>query len=59
MGGRDAVVYREGREAAEIAAVVDVDDEHVIEVGCGTGRLTGSSRHARSGFMPSIPRRTP
>jgi ubiquinone/menaquinone biosynthesis C-methylase UbiE len=31
---------REGREAAEIAAIVGVDGKRVVEVGCGTGRLT-------------------
>ena len=31
---------RDGREAAEIAAAVDVDGKRVIEVGCGAGRLT-------------------
>jgi ubiquinone/menaquinone biosynthesis C-methylase UbiE len=31
---------REAREAAEIAAVVDVEGNRVVEVGCGTGRLT-------------------
>jgi ubiquinone/menaquinone biosynthesis C-methylase UbiE len=31
---------RERREAAEIAAVVDVGGKRVVEVGCGTGRLT-------------------
>jgi ubiquinone/menaquinone biosynthesis C-methylase UbiE len=31
---------RERREAAEIAAIVDVGGRRVVEVGCGTGRLT-------------------
>jgi ubiquinone/menaquinone biosynthesis C-methylase UbiE len=31
---------RDGREAAEIAAVVDVEGARIVEVGCGTGRLT-------------------
>ena len=31
---------REGNETAEIAAAVDVDGKRVVEVGCGTGRLT-------------------
>jgi len=31
---------REGREAAEIGAVVDLGGKRVVEVGCGTGRLT-------------------
>jgi ubiquinone/menaquinone biosynthesis C-methylase UbiE len=31
---------RERREAAEIGAAVDVDGKRVVEVGCGTGRLT-------------------
>jgi len=32
---------REGIEAAAIAAVVDLGGKRVVEVGCGTGRLTG------------------
>jgi ubiquinone/menaquinone biosynthesis C-methylase UbiE len=32
---------REGAEAAAIADVVELDGKRVIEVGCGTGRLTG------------------
>jgi ubiquinone/menaquinone biosynthesis C-methylase UbiE len=31
---------RERTEPAEIAAVVDMDGKRVVEVGCGTGRLT-------------------
>ena len=31
---------REGREAAAITGVVDLDGKQVVEVGCGTGRLT-------------------
>jgi ubiquinone/menaquinone biosynthesis C-methylase UbiE len=30
----------EGVETAAIAAVVDVDAKRILEVGCGTGRLT-------------------
>jgi ubiquinone/menaquinone biosynthesis C-methylase UbiE len=30
----------EGEELAAIAAVVDLDGKHVLEVGCGSGRLT-------------------
>jgi ubiquinone/menaquinone biosynthesis C-methylase UbiE len=32
---------REGAEAAAIADVVELGGKRVIEVGCGTGRLTG------------------
>ena len=40
---------REGREAATIAAVIDLDGKRVVEVGCGSGRLTGfaAARAAR------------
>ena len=40
---------REGREAATIAAVTDLDGKRVVEVGCGSGRLTGfaAARAAR------------
>jgi ubiquinone/menaquinone biosynthesis C-methylase UbiE len=31
---------REGVETAAIAAVVDLNGKRVVEVGCGTGRLT-------------------
>ena len=31
---------REGREVAEIAAIVEMGGKRVLEVGCGTGRLT-------------------
>jgi ubiquinone/menaquinone biosynthesis C-methylase UbiE len=32
---------REGHEPAAIEQLVDLDHKHVLEVGCGTGRLTG------------------
>jgi ubiquinone/menaquinone biosynthesis C-methylase UbiE len=31
---------REGTETAAIAAVVNLNEKRVVEVGCGTGRLT-------------------
>lgn len=31
---------REGREPATIEQLVDLTGKHVLEVGCGTGRLT-------------------
>jgi ubiquinone/menaquinone biosynthesis C-methylase UbiE len=31
----------DGTEPAAIAQTVELDGKHVIEVGCGTGRLTG------------------
>ena len=36
MHGRD----REGREPAAIDGLVDIAGNHVLEVGCGSGRLT-------------------
>jgi ubiquinone/menaquinone biosynthesis C-methylase UbiE len=30
----------DGNEPAAIAALVDFDDKRVLEIGCGTGRLT-------------------
>jgi ubiquinone/menaquinone biosynthesis C-methylase UbiE len=40
---------REGAEAAAIAAVVDLNGKRVLEVGCGSGRLTAfaAARAAR------------
>jgi ubiquinone/menaquinone biosynthesis C-methylase UbiE len=32
---------REGREPAAIEELIDLDGKHVLEVGCGSGRLTG------------------
>lgn len=38
---------RDGRETAAIAAVTDLDGKSVVEVGCGTGRLTAfAAAHA-------------
>ena len=41
---------REGREPAAIEQLVEVDGKRVLEVGCGTGRLTRFLA-ARAGFV--------
>jgi ubiquinone/menaquinone biosynthesis C-methylase UbiE len=56
QGGRAQRRDREQIEPEAIAAVARLDGKRVLDVGCGTGRLTAfAARHARSvyAFDPS------
>jgi ubiquinone/menaquinone biosynthesis C-methylase UbiE len=46
---------REGAETAAIAAVVDLDGKQVLEVGCGTGRVTAFAAARAAGVYAFDP----